>query len=132
MINANELRLNNLLQYAGEITPVNAIWSNGNFELHSEVLQFWLIEKGDEMCTGIPLTEDWLLKFGFENVILWLDIKSDEYKIGKSMMLCKVGGDHSIYQLQFEGKMCQVFVQFVHQLQNLYFALTGTEIELKK
>jgi hypothetical protein len=72
----------------------------------------------------IPLTEEWLLRFGFEQ----------EYK---SQM-------HSVYFLnglsyyfwyktnkqyaQFYS--AQIEINYIHQLQNLYFALTGEELIL--
>ena len=65
---------------------------------------------------GIPLTEEWLLKLGFEhgekiaahNRFVW-------YKdhIGISGML---------------GVVKPIECKYVHQLQNLYFALTGEEL----
>lgn len=75
----------------------------------------------------IPLTEDWLLKFGFE-----------EIKISNS----DDGYLYSDYQLETENNVLIWFslrkelmdykhVKHVHQLQNLYFALTGEELTIK-
>jgi hypothetical protein len=65
----------------------------------------------------IPLTEEWLLKFGFENNRLGL---FDCIKVVEDI------GFH-IYFIQRHLKE----VQYVHQLQNLYFALIGEELTFK-
>ena len=62
----------------------------------------------------IPLTEEWLVKFGFENKT-------------KSFVLNNI----SIKQ-QTKGYFfyLSIMIQYVHQLQNLYFALTGEELKI--
>jgi hypothetical protein len=68
----------------------------------------------------IPLTEEWLLKFGFE----WKNhgLHKDNWVIRQ------FGGDWTIFlsneKYNFDIKLC-----YVHQLQNLYFALTGEELK---
>lgn len=72
----------------------------------------------------IPLTEEWLVKFGFElqignhilenhwgHLIRWHD----------SIIITDDISNHS--------KGLTVKIEYVHQLQNLYFALTGEELE---
>jgi hypothetical protein len=74
----------------------------------------------------IPLTEEWLLKFGFEikevgygchanypDFHLWLDIDCDYWA----------------FIIEENGKCIEL--KYVHQLQNLYFALYGNELEIK-
>jgi len=77
----------------------------------------------------IPLTEEWLLKFGFnkeENAFyypykaIFITINLGKYPyIG----LCRKE-DYALTD-EFE------YIKYVHQLQNLYFALTGNELEIK-
>lgn len=68
----------------------------------------------------IPLTEEWMLKFGFE--------ESYWQASGKFAHWIKDGADW------FDGDLnCIVYyrvteIKYVHQLQNLYFALTGEEL----
>ena len=74
----------------------------------------------------IPLTEEWLVKFGF-------DVENKKgnnndfnvYRKGEFTFNTNHGWwfSHNILKLQ---------PQFVHQLQNLYFALIGTELTLNK
>lgn len=58
----------------------------------------------------IQLTEEWLLKFGYQIGMFWI-LSTGEFRIN-------ISGIH--YD-----------IQYVHQLQNLYFALTGEELTLK-
>ena len=75
----------------------------------------------------IPLTEEWLLKFGFEffkHHYLGYDIfKKDNLLI--AMMIVNV-----IFIDDYDTALAEI--KHVHQLQNLYFALTGEELILKK
>ncbi len=75
----------------------------------------------------IPLTEEWLVKFGFEKVdhihgySFWSLSKS---KINK----CHINVyEHTTTWMGYNIK----HVKYVHQLQNLYFALTGEELTIK-
>ena len=69
----------------------------------------------------IPLTEEWLLKFGFEknkNSDLYFRLNNYEYFIENGII------DNGY------SRMNEISVKYVHQLQNLYFALTGKELEI--
>ena len=71
----------------------------------------------------IRITEDWLLKFGFEEF--------KEYSIGHGYKLNNISiridnfGFHYLYGIGVNSRL-----KYIHQLQNLYFALTGKELEL--
>ena len=85
----------------------------------------------------IPLTEEWLIRFGF--------VKGNQcYPKGYSIDLLKtdfylrpsyLGGYYWGFNKDDENLDCELNdvqpVVFVHQLQNLYFALTNTELILK-
>lgn len=73
----------------------------------------------------IPLTEEWLEKFGFEKN------ENGLYKLfNQSEVPILLNGD-------LNGWTCDGInfsinnTQYVHQLQNLYFALTNEELKLK-
>jgi hypothetical protein len=68
----------------------------------------------------IPLTEDWLLKFGFEG-----------WDLGKYTIIL-TNGNFFDFQNGLEGVPIAKNIKHVHQLQNLYFALTGEELKIKK
>jgi hypothetical protein len=83
--------------------------------------------KGKKSLTYKPvsLTEEWLLKFGFERMADNLYEKNPlsisfpstvEITCAHTWQTALVGYD----------------ISYVHQLQNLYFALTGEELTIKK
>lgn len=85
----------------------------------------------------IPLTEDWLLKFGFGKILAWfielpnnskleLTINNDNSTI---QYYCYVRNHRTAIEFD-DYSLLRKDLQHVHQLQNLYFALTGTELTL--
>ena len=69
----------------------------------------------------IPLTEEWLVRFGFE----YSDLNGDSglWKIPPFQIYGKY--NQFIYDYKLD-------VNYVHQLQNLYFALTSEELNQNK
>lgn len=85
---------------------------------------FWLSKNpNDEDYQPIPLTEEWLKKFGFHIS------RNQAHKVyndlGNIFALNKVNKE-------FEFTWGAVQVRYVHQLQNLYWCLTGEELQIKK
>jgi hypothetical protein len=75
---------------------------------------------------GIELTEEWLKKFGFLNVgsertHVWQKVTQ-----GKPNFDLKTRDDGAL--CAFTSKHSGIPVTHVHQLQNMYFELTGEEI----
>jgi hypothetical protein len=104
---------------ASELRIGNSIMQDEDFVF----VTYWrlkLIEDGVLIYKPIPLTEEWLLKFGY--------IK------GKIYYTEKEHGTISFYFNDSEELKCEVYdwtydnIKYVHQLQNLYFALTGKEL----
>lgn len=85
----------------------------------------------------IKLTEEWLVKFGFRKVLSWY-IVFGRYKNETLEITYNNDTDESQYYVYVRGLLENEFVQikhdlkYVHQLQNLYFALTGEELNIKK
>jgi hypothetical protein len=117
---ANELRIGNLLFDRGDkilrldywdfMKPAQRMFL-GDSELHP-------LTENLEYCKPIPLTEEWMFKFGF--------IKSSDnnyYKGGKFTIYNRFGNFGLI-----GGSLSWKEFKHVHQLQNLYFALTGEEL----
>ena len=71
----------------------------------------------------IPLTEEWLLKFGFERIDGMWTISNFNGYLTKYLLLNGENG----YKY-FVSHCGMLNVRFVHQLQNLYFDLTGEEL----
>ena len=105
---AEELRINNWVKD-----------ENGHYQIKGEHLDednFPTIQTWE-----IPLTKEWLLKFGF-----------DEHAIGyynKDFIIFLSYSNTGLHQYRLRD--FNTIIKYVHQLQNLYFALTGEELTLK-
>ena len=113
MIEAKELRIGNWVShkgswcYRGE-NVTNFQWDESDWGASAECL----MDLDDAL--PIPLTDDWAVKFGYENL--------------NEMRVCFVDDcifDFSIDYTQFSNLK-------VHEAQNLYFALTGEELTINE
>lgn len=86
----------------------------------------------------IPLTEEWLLKLGFE----YCEFPSadedgvyrDKNEVNKEYFKHPRLSEEICYYLpykNFDYHIGSMVVEHVHQLQNIYFALTGEELTIK-
>ncbi len=115
MIKANELRIGNKVF----LKSLNKIYTiECGFDIEK-------IEDGDD-ALPIPLTEDWLLKLGFEKTMTWtytIDL------LGSLKLVYYLG--EKGWSLGFKNYSDFSNLKYLHELQNLYFALTGKELEMK-
>lgn len=83
-------------------------------------------EVEDPEWVPIPITEEWLVRFGITSERRRYHIEGGIYIVfyDTNPTLCNYDSDYGMLLLPFELK-------HVHQLQNLYFALTGKELEVK-
>ncbi len=116
---ANELRISNLVtDLDGDVMPI------------SEITKDYVSFSGCNLKSRygkikpVPLTEDWLIRFGFEKYDNHFDFRFKGFCI--SFYLYETG---KIIECYLESVGLDVI--YVHQLQNLYFALTGLELTLK-
>ena len=86
----------------------------------------------------VPLTEEWLLKFGFKKRIEFGMVVCDSWQGLNYWFInnkdCFTLRGDPIYGLSYQGGIKpypEKNIKFVHQLQNLYFDLTGNELEIK-
>lgn len=112
---ANELRIGNCLMSDGIPVQIDG----------RTIFDFW--HYGDNgviplRYKPIPLTEEWLLRFGFEKSYNWVD---------KSATIELAEKDNGYVMLEDSCYYCSQTLLYVHQLQNLFFALKGEELELK-
>jgi hypothetical protein len=112
---ANELRIGNLIKFSedGTIFTVGSIEEKG-FTVQNDEETTWIEAEEFE---PIPITEEWLLKLGFErdNQGNW-KLKSGYHWI-----------ELYFYHVYINGQQV-VLIDYVHQLQNIWFALTGKEL----
>ena len=138
---ASELRIGNYVQSDGDIVAINGFSPLFHLErcntdegcnLLIDIINNdgtinlgWECEIKD--ANPIPITDEWLLKLGFTKPndcwYHFIDFNDDfdSFKISFS-------DDLKTYFLV--GYLSK-HIQYVHQLQNLYFALTGKELTLK-
>lgn len=122
MIKANELRIGNKVKMKVP-TSVDNEW----FETTIEAADLLGIERGDNLIEGIPLTPEILEKCGFEKKTGSAPGIGDFYWHDNGIFeTIRVHGDI----IKLEG-IDSIPVKHLHQLQNLYFALTGEELEIK-
>jgi hypothetical protein len=119
---ASELRIGNLLRDKVTKTELKVIKLT-----EKDIVTFVIDRSKFPLQDGwgiepIPLTEEWLFKLGFEtdhiewwNGIICLGIFKDGiYYLPTDQISFRIGKE----------------IEYVHQLQNLYFALTGEELIL--
>jgi len=121
MIKAEELRIGNLFLAGKTIHPERV------FKIDFEMRDGHLIngQIPEEHCHGIELTEEWLLKFGLEYVD-----EAAGYVLGHHLIPETAYKDYEVHLFCEEN--CAVKIKHVHQLQNLFYALTGEELTLKQ
>lgn len=130
MIQANELRIGNTLQYLGVTVDVLEIQRESCVELgYFETSVGFQRSLFDNDIQPIPLTEEWLLKFGFEFSDFGDEPPYESYTLNKVEMW-DFNGEYWICNLIDQAAINTEF-KYVHQLQNLYFALTGEELTIK-
>jgi hypothetical protein len=129
----NELRIGNLISDGFYIYKVSEISSGIVKGLSTQNGEFFypdaLYSLNEENLEGLPLTEEWLLKFGFDRVGEWIGID-----FNPRMGIRFYNGNSAECDITQDDKYIAFkcgFIQYVHQLQNLYFALTGNELEIK-
>jgi len=121
---AKELRIGN---YIDDERTTHVVYGVDNYYIKSywlkDIDRETLYETKKEYIKPIPLTEEWLLKFGFEK-----NLKDLSWSLPNRVPLT----------FYFDGERLSVkFYQgnekrYVHQLQNLYFALTNEELTIKQ
>lgn len=90
---------------------------------------------------GIPLTEEWLKKFGTKEEATQDSLFQTPYLLlredGYMWIEFQADGHYDLFLKQkntdgtCDSILLDVELKFVHQLQNLYFALTGEELTIK-
>ena len=130
MIPVNELRINNYVYYNNEynelgviteiktslIPKINYVGINNRVDIYYQT----------KNINPILLSEKWLLNFNFEkkeNNWKVLDLIYFKFSWERLAGLTLTIDGNSIYLSN---------IKYIHQLQNLYFALSGEELTLKK
>lgn len=131
MIKAKELRIGNYIQdYECEpyIFQVEELRKYVGYEIWA------FYRKGSAKAKEvdpIPLTEEWLLKFGGKPLSngYWISVSNL-----KAELHFEVFKNTDEIVTTIKSSFCDLIldrIKYVHQLQNLYFALTNTELIIK-
>jgi hypothetical protein len=113
---ANEVRVGDYINYTTEREIVT-------MQITYEYIR--LIHNGNKNFKPIRLTEEWLLKFGFKYS---LRLEEFMFKDNFEIQPYKRGFLNSV--IWCDNQILEEF-KYVHQLQNLYFALTNKELTFK-
>jgi len=125
---ATGLRIGNILSFSGEPVAINAgfihdcdYW-NKNPE-RQDAVSFENVEP-------IPLTDEWLEKLGalkdeYGDVFIEVDSDSDTRLYLSTKRYIQLVKSYHCPMFDYEH------IKHVHQLQNLYFAITGEELTIK-
>ncbi len=116
-----------------ELRVGNIVMKYNKYDLED---QEGIVGPGDFFCpsqlTGIPLTEEWVLKFDFQkfdNSYTKVYQNNCDFIIFNSNT--PVAKTNNILDWYYFFHKTVHIIKWVHQLQNLFFALTGEELKEK-
>lgn len=120
---------------------VNVIDNDGGIDTVIEIQRDYCIcqEYGSvdwSMVEPIPLSPEWLESFGFRSDLkdwYWLPTGKNSYIAANphGFYLSVTDPDDETFKTDKDEFADKLEIEYVHQLQNLYFALTGKELTLK-
>lgn len=123
MIKANELRLGNIVRVANLTGTIKNLYSDGEVEMSFSPGYEYIYED----LQPIPLAPELLERCGFtvQNDLYSLKMKDDSVLFVSSTEATAFVSQASIHDAAGEAPC-----KSLHQLQNLYFALTGEELTI--
>ncbi|OCA73721.1 hypothetical protein [Chryseobacterium arthrosphaerae] len=138
-MNSNEFRLGNYINFGSTLSEITGIMAEEimfRYKSGGENRYALLQTPGINL---IPLTEEWLLGFGFESNDGTKYNPSDEYAsqfeytldsgISHRDFVCRPSKGWIIKLGDYDDEL---EVKYVHEFQNLFYALKGKELYLKK
>lgn len=129
---ANQLRIGNFIKdtESGGVVRVICFCGDSIATVNEGSVNFATTQYDVDLnsCKGVELTEEWLVRFGFS--IQKGDWSSATHTVNTDFAINnKIDGNW-----RFTPIWCKDYkpINYVHQLQNLYFALTGEELQLNE
>jgi hypothetical protein len=127
---ANELRIGNWVEILGNSKRLDFFTTIQPSSFSVDI---------DKTYGPIPLDEDWLQKFGFRKWALFYEkIYSDDLSINvkfdvkdvEKLFLVSAAGTDDNWENPFDTPLR--YIKNVHELQNIYSCITGSELQLNK
>lgn len=147
---ANELRLGNLVKLS------NSDYWHKDYKNKQQIVDFDILkeiefhpkdENGKDLYEPIPLTEEWLVRLGFRRENKKESEQHDNYfstsiiDINFCLAYAHFRDDYGLYIEYTDSPhesddgtkyFVSCGIKYVHQLMNLFFALTGQELTIKE
>ncbi len=108
-----ELREGNFVFYSGQVLQLN----QNNIDL--------IYTRSNNTIEGVDINVNWLENFGF----FYVTSTEDMYTFYLNGVKIQLADDHATVTIHNSGSKK---IKYVHELQNIFFALTGSELELKE
>lgn len=144
IIELKELRIGNILSYKGKLVEV----SNLSLDIDDEydhIIGFVDFSKNSNEIADwnralagdlkrIPLKEKWLEILGFEKEGGYNLKINKQSSTGINASGAWLDGFHNEWYFVFSQKQNKFYlkIKYVHELQNLYFALTGEDLQINE
>lgn len=142
---AQDLRIGNIVFCEDHATKYSSIVSISESEIGCRSISnrggFFTGTDDANKIQPIPLTEEWLVKIGFE-AKNYFDSYSDMDKniLTKCYLLkekellfaLKEDGYYLIMEGEYGLEYVSIAITSIHQLQNLFYSLTGEELTIKE
>jgi hypothetical protein len=128
---ANELRRKNLVHHENdhiywEVTSITISTVDLTIDDHQGDISVCFVPYKD--ISPIPLTEKWFIKFGFDRDCSGIFYHDKLMKLYFEKPYEEAS--HFLVKSSWDGELTSV--KYVHQLQNLFFALTGEELKMEE
>lgn len=134
-ISAQELRIGNWVEFGrkengdfliGQVEGLYGDLMGGTVNIKNHDQTFLA-----QQLFPIPLTKEWLLKFGFD-FLTDIGVFKLKFTISSQVGDFEFAGVPKAIGFISNGLFASGHIQYVHQLQNLFFALTCEELTIKQ
>lgn len=134
-MNAKELRIGSMVKHIdmGDIMTVTGIMQESTGVKVFGISEYKIYCNGwIEHLQPITLTEDWLIRAGFEydQVMFWITVP-DRWMLGDKVSIGLNQNNQGRWLVHFISfNEIITVVDYMHELQNVIQALTGSELEI--
>lgn len=125
MIDPKDLRIGNFIRFNEKFPDDPELELDNEGPMSEDDFNYMLIDDGTfrKNAEYIPLTEEWLNRFGFK--------RQNNALNGPHKNDFSIWNPPGESEFSFNDTVMCPRIEYVHELQNLYFALTGQELTIK-